>query len=112
MRTITAREYELIASAIGEGLTALPAGVIEKDLLITAVLQIVSTLESDGIQLIFCGGTCLSKAHGLIERMSEDIDFKLILPDGLNFRLSTLPLWWLAMLLSTEISILSSSKTR
>lgn len=84
MKTTTAHEHELITSAIGEGLTALPAGVIEKDLLITAVLRIVSVLESDGIQLIFCGGTCLSKAHGLIERMSEDIDFKLILPEGLS----------------------------
>ena len=84
MKTITAREHELITSAIGEGLTALPEGVIEKDLLITAVLRIISTIDSDDIQLIFCGGTCLSKAHGLIERMSEDIDFKLILPKGLS----------------------------
>ncbi|MGB4345531.1 MAG: nucleotidyl transferase AbiEii/AbiGii toxin family protein, partial [Burkholderiaceae bacterium] len=27
---------------------------------------------------------CLSKAHGLIERMSEDVDFKLIVADGLS----------------------------
>lgn len=36
-------------------------------------------------QLVFAGGTCLSKAHGLIERMSEDIDLKVVLervPDG------------------------------
>jgi len=33
MKTITAHEHELITSTIGEGLTALPAGVIEKDLL-------------------------------------------------------------------------------
>jgi hypothetical protein len=32
-----------------------------------------------GIQLIFTGGTCLSKAHGLINRMSEDIDIKVLL---------------------------------
>lgn len=70
MKTITAREHELITSAIGEGLTTLPAGVIEKDLLITAVLHTVSTLKSDDIQFVFCGGTCLSKAHGLSERMS------------------------------------------
>ncbi len=30
-------------------------------------------------QLVFAGGTCLSKAHGLIERMSEDIDIKIVL---------------------------------
>jgi hypothetical protein len=62
----------------------LPPGIFEKDLLITEVLRTVVAVESDGIQLVFCGGTCLSKAHGLIERMSEDIDFKLVLPQGLS----------------------------
>ncbi|WP_354682480.1 nucleotidyl transferase AbiEii/AbiGii toxin family protein [Cupriavidus necator] len=36
-------------------------------------------------QLVFAGGTCLSKAHRIIERMSEDIDIKVMLeavPDG------------------------------
>ena len=84
MKTITAREHELIISVMGEGLTALAEAVIEKDLLITEVLRTVVAVESDGIQLVFCGGTCLSKAHGLIERMSEDIDFKLVLPQGLS----------------------------
>jgi hypothetical protein len=84
MKTITAREHELITSVIGEGLTALAEAVIEKDLLITEVLRTVVAVDSDGIQLVFCGGTCLSKAHGLIDRMSEDIDFKLVLPEGLS----------------------------
>lgn len=84
MKTITAREHELIISVMGEGLTALAEAVIEKDLLITEVLRTVVAVDSDGIQLVFCGGTCLSKAHGLIERMSEDIDFKLVLPQGLS----------------------------
>lgn len=29
-------------------------------------------------------GTCPSKAHGLIDRMSEDIDFKLVVPEDLS----------------------------
>jgi hypothetical protein len=36
-------------------------------------------------RMIFAGGTCLAKAHGLIERMSEDIDIKVVLdevPEG------------------------------
>jgi predicted nucleotidyltransferase component of viral defense system len=84
MKTITAHEHELITSVIGEGLTALAEAVIEKDLLITEVLRTVVAFDTDGIQLVFCGGTCLSKAHGLIERMSEDIDFKLVLPGDLS----------------------------
>jgi hypothetical protein len=30
--------------------------------------------------LVFTGGTCLSKAWGLIERFSEDVDFKALVP--------------------------------
>lgn len=84
MKTITAREHDLILDVRNEGLTSLPPGIFEKDLLITEVLRTVVAVDSDGIQLVFCGGTCLSKAHGLIERMSEDIDFKLVLPEGLS----------------------------
>lgn len=84
MKTITAREHDLILDVRNEGLTPLPPAIFEKDLLITEVLRTVVAVDSDGIQLVFCGGTCLSKAHGLIERMSEDVDFKLVLPQGLS----------------------------
>ncbi|TSE27797.1 Nucleotidyl transferase AbiEii toxin, Type IV TA system [Tepidimonas thermarum] len=84
MRTITERERDLILDVRNEGLTSLPPAIIEKDLLITEVLRTVVAADSDDIQLVFCGGTCLSKAHGLIARMSEDIDFKLVLPPDLS----------------------------
>ncbi|QDX82033.1 hypothetical protein B9N43_12715 [Denitratisoma sp. DHT3] len=35
MKTITAREHDLILDVRNEGLTALPPGIFEKDLLIT-----------------------------------------------------------------------------
>jgi len=84
MKTITAREHDLVLDLRNEGLTSLPPGIFEKDLLITEVLRTVATVESDGIGLVFCGGTCLSKAYRLIDRMSEDIDFKLVVPQGLS----------------------------
>lgn len=84
MKTITAHERKLITAAIGEGLTPLPAGVLEKDVLITEVLHSIAEMDTAGLQLVFCGGTCLSKAHGLIERMSEDVDFKVVVPAGLS----------------------------
>jgi predicted nucleotidyltransferase component of viral defense system len=84
MKTITTREHDLITSVIGEGLTKLAEGVIEKDLLLTEVLQAMNLTDKNGIGLVFCGGTCLSKAHGLIDRMSEDIDFKMVVPHGLS----------------------------
>lgn len=84
MKTITNQEHDWILAARSEGLTSLPPGVIEKDLLVTQVLHTIASADSGGIQLVFCGGTCLAKAHGLIQRMSEDIDFKLIVPAGLS----------------------------
>lgn len=84
MKTITLQDRELISSLIGEGLTSLAEGVIEKDLLLTEVLGVVTKSANEIIQPVFCGGTCLSKAHGLIERMSEDIDFKLVAPADLS----------------------------
>lgn len=84
MKTITRQEYDLIVAARSEGLTLLPPGVYEKDLLVTDVLRIIAHADSGDIGLVFCGGTCLFKAHGLIERMSEDVDFKLVVPLGLS----------------------------
>lgn len=78
----------------------LPDGVLLKDAHLTDALRLIgefprfeqaslidkrrkgvpATIELP-IDLIFAGGTCLSKAHGTIKRMSEDIDFKVHLRD-------------------------------
>lgn len=50
----------------------LPAGVVEKDYWVTQALRALQA-EYPG-DFIFKGGTSLSKAYGLIERFSEDID--------------------------------------
>jgi hypothetical protein len=84
MKIITNQERELILDLTGEGIIRLPAGVLEKDILITEVLQYLSLTNNFDIELIFCGGTSLSKAYGIIDRMSEDLDFKSILPSGLS----------------------------
>jgi hypothetical protein len=84
MKTITTQEHDWIEDAIGEGLTSLAEAILEKDLLLTQALRLIAQTDSDGIQLVFCGGTCLSKAHRLIQRMSEDVDFKLVVPEGLS----------------------------
>ncbi|HHE07943.1 MAG TPA: hypothetical protein ENL01_03475 [Chlorobaculum parvum] len=62
MRTITTDERQLILDVTGEGLTPLPAAALEKDVFVTEVLQRLTDIDAEGIQLIFCGGTCLSKA--------------------------------------------------
>lgn len=53
------------------------ASVVEKDLYTTSVINIIAPIENEYFQLVFAGGTCLSKAHKVIKRMSEDIDFKV-----------------------------------
>ena len=51
----------------------LPESIIEKDWWVSQVLNIVFNLEIAN-QLVFKGGTSLSKGWNLIERFSEDID--------------------------------------
>ena len=49
---------------------------VEKDLWVTAIIQIIFTLPCAD-SLVFKGGTSLSKVWGLINRFSEDIDLAI-----------------------------------
>jgi len=49
---------------------------IEKDWYAIQVLAAIAGIEPEQIAPVFCGGTCLSKAHGLLKRFSEDLDFR------------------------------------
>ena len=60
-------------TAIKQGL---PKQAIEKDLWVTTILQIVFSLPC-AENLVFKGGTSLSKVWGLINRFSEDIDLAI-----------------------------------
>lgn len=51
--------------------------IIEKDFWVCVVLKLLFQNSQFGKSLVFKGGTSLSKAHGLIERFSEDIDLVL-----------------------------------
>ena len=51
--------------------------VIEKDYWVTYILKNISKSEFKD-EMIFKGGTCLSKAYNLIDRFSEDIDLLVI----------------------------------
>ena len=50
---------------------------IEKDIYVVLVLDYLSKINYPDIEIIFSGGTCLSKAYKKIKRFSEDIDFRL-----------------------------------
>lgn len=51
---------------------------IEKDWYSVQVLRVISQHQSDEITTIFSGGTSLSKGHNLIQRFSEDLDFRCL----------------------------------
>jgi len=61
--------------------TGIHAGLIEKDYYVTRLVKLISPINNEYFKLIFGGGTCLAKAHGITKRMSEDIDFKVIKKD-------------------------------
>jgi predicted nucleotidyltransferase component of viral defense system len=78
LKTITGEQARLINDARAEGIVALSAAILEKDILVTETLRAIAAQSDYGAALTFGGGTCLSKAHGLIRRMSEDVDFRVV----------------------------------
>ena len=80
MRALAAERRELIEALVAEvGSGRISAGLLEKDEHLSDALAALFGLRLDGMQLVFCGGSSLSKAHRLIERMSEDADLKVVL---------------------------------
>jgi predicted nucleotidyltransferase component of viral defense system len=57
---------------------------VEKDWYAVQVIAALAGYGHDKVQLVFSGGTNLSKAYGLIKRFSEDIDFRTNLSEMLT----------------------------
>ena len=53
---------------------------VEKDWFVTEVINVLVQHPQAGLSLVFTGGTALSKAHKLIKRFSEDVDFRVVGP--------------------------------
>jgi len=51
--------------------------LVEKDWYVVRALAAIVSVNIAPFRLVFGGGTALSRAHGLIRRMSEDIDLKI-----------------------------------
>ncbi|HAU9810063.1 TPA: nucleotidyl transferase AbiEii/AbiGii toxin family protein [Legionella pneumophila] len=56
----------------------LPADFIRKDYFVTKAIRLLVGIQNDYFGLVFQGGTSLSKGYGVISRLSEDIDFRVI----------------------------------
>ncbi len=67
--------FEQIADALGTS-----PSLVEKDWYVVQALQTIANADVTPAVMIFTGGTCLSKAWKLIERFSEDVDFKVAVP--------------------------------
>lgn len=52
--------------------------IVEKDYYIVELLRLLQPLAFSTHQLVFSGGTALSKAGITLNRMSEDVDIKLV----------------------------------
>jgi len=83
MRVLAKDRADLIEALDAEAdLGRVSTALLEKDEHLTDALRAVFALEFECVELVFCGGTSLSKAHGLIERMSEDADLKVVLTEA------------------------------
>jgi len=79
MKKISAADAQKLSDFELEGPEGLPAYVLEKDIHVYDAMKILAALPASPLfRLVFCGGTCLSKAYGILERMSEDIDYKVV----------------------------------
>jgi predicted nucleotidyltransferase component of viral defense system len=83
MRALTSNQTEAIRDVIDAGLTRQSGAALEKDIHLTQALIALGTL-GNAESLTFCGGTSLSKCFNLIDRMSEDADFKFHLPSAIS----------------------------
>ena len=53
-------------------------GLVEKDLHVVRAIAALAAMDAAPFRLVFGGGTALARAHRIIRRMSEDVDFKIV----------------------------------
>lgn len=51
---------------------------VAKDFHVVRAIRALAALDAAPFMLIFGGGTALARAHKLVRRMSEDVDFKIV----------------------------------
>jgi predicted nucleotidyltransferase component of viral defense system len=59
------------------GLPGLAA--VAKDMHVVRAIRAITQVDARPFTLVFGGGTALARAHGVVRRMSEDVDFKVVL---------------------------------
>ena len=51
---------------------------IEKDLHVVRAIRAETSIDASPFTLVLGGGTALARAHKIVRRMSEDVDFKIV----------------------------------
>lgn len=54
--------------------------LVDKDWQVVQAMRALLSVDAAPFRLVFAGGTCLARAHRLVARMSEDVDFKIVPP--------------------------------
>lgn len=70
------KERELLFHTVGDE-NKISSSILEKDFWVTWTLQYLFHEFPYQNQIVFKGGTCLSKVYGIIDRFSEDIDLAM-----------------------------------
>jgi len=52
--------------------------LVEKDQLVVRAIAALAAIDTKPFALVFGGGTALARAHKIVQRMSEDVDFKIV----------------------------------
>ncbi|WP_298139267.1 nucleotidyl transferase AbiEii/AbiGii toxin family protein [Acidiferrobacter sp.] len=85
MRGLAANQIQEIEKVTRRRTVPVSDAMLEKDLLVRDAIEAVCRAgDSVGAQIVFCGGTALSQAHNVIERMSEDADFRIVVPEAVT----------------------------
>lgn len=67
-------DADLVADVAAE--LAINPAFVEKDWYSVQVLKRIAEYQGTAVETLFSGGTSLSKGYGLIQRFSEDLDFR------------------------------------
>lgn len=64
--------------AVADFFGLLGSGPVAKDFHVVRAIRVLAALDAAPFDLVFGGGTALARAHRIVRRMSEDVDFKIV----------------------------------
>lgn len=87
MKRLTEAQSELIDAFLAEYPSRVSTAQLEKDFFVSEAFSAFAAPivhEEYEAAFVLCGGTAVSKAYRYTERISEDIDLRVVLPGGLS----------------------------